>query len=193
MPPATESQVRIAMNTIQQTAADVGTSALPIVANLAKTVEDLSAAWASLPAPTRSGAVALVGIVGTAALVVGGTMKAVTAIAEMKTSLNALGVTSNLTGAKLKSAAVQAVALSAALIAFNAYQANAAQELDSTVTRVEDLASAMADAQKQSKTVNLDDTFKFSQGLLIKDEVNGVGDALRRALDPRSSTRWRAP
>lgn len=97
----TASQVQVSINNIRDAAIDLGTTLLPIVSDIASGVSTVSNAFGSLPDPLQS----VIGKATALALVVGGAgwfgAKAVLAVKTMRLALVELGITADVTKAKL--------------------------------------------------------------------------------------------
>lgn len=75
----TESQLKIAKNSLVNAGIEIGASVLPVLADVAGGVSDLASWFAALPAPVQSSVTQLGAIVGVTGLVAGGMMKLVPA------------------------------------------------------------------------------------------------------------------
>lgn len=156
-------------------------------------VQDLSAFVDKLAdaSPTAQGFVlAGLAIAGSAALIAGGFIKAVTSAAEMRTALNALSTDAPKLTGTLKGVAAAATIMAGAFIAAKAI--DMADSQDRMVTGLEDSTIALlatAKAAKETKlaygevTPELDQFFKRSDGSGLQANVDGLSDAFRR-LDP---------
>lgn len=78
----TESQLKLAKNAIVDAGIDIGSSILPVLADVAGQVSDLAGAFGSLPSPVQDSIVQLGAIAGASALLAGGLMKVVPATME---------------------------------------------------------------------------------------------------------------
>lgn len=131
----TASQVQVSINNIRDAAIDLGATLLPIVSDIASGVSTVSNAFGSLPDPLQS----IIGKATALALVVGGAgwfgAKAVLAVKTMRLALVELGITADITKAKLSTigigagaAALGVTALINTLDLMDSYQRRSAAE-----------------------------------------------------------------
>lgn len=110
------SQIKIAMNAVQDALIDVGGAIAPAVSAGAKAVGTLANAFTSLPGPAKDA----VGTVGMAtagiALVGGAAIASVPKIAAAKAGLDALGISAARTGVALKALGIGAAAVAAVAV-----------------------------------------------------------------------------
>jgi TP901 family phage tail tape measure protein len=149
-----------------------------------------------VPAPVLSTGAAIAGIAGTGALMAGGLMKGVAAAAELKTSMDTLGISTD--GAKGKLSAVGKAA-GVAAVAFAGFQLAAwagsqgqpaidsldvlAQKITDAGTNALDLDAAFAHMSDGAigsgrEIGNLDEAMNLKYGGGFKNAMLGLGDAL---------------
>ena len=88
----TAQKSKQAWASIKDSAIDVGDDLLPLIAGLMENVAGLADAFGELPGPVKSGVGALTGVAGVSLLAVGGAIKLVGAIQDMKLAFDALDV-----------------------------------------------------------------------------------------------------
>lgn len=113
----TASQGKIAINTMNQAAADLGEAFLPVVADAAKGLSAVSKGFITLPAGVKSAIAGVSGFTGVGLLAVGGTMKLVTGLQTLRTSADELGKTFPRLAAKIKGLSFTKVAIGAGIAA----------------------------------------------------------------------------
>lgn len=86
----TESQMKIAMNSIKDAGIEVGSYVLPILADLSAGVADMAGWFAGLPDPVQKTIVAVGGFGSVTALAVGGTLKMAGSISDSVTAMKNL-------------------------------------------------------------------------------------------------------
>ena len=97
----TESQVKVAWNNIKDAAIDAGGALLPVVADMAQGIAGLAQAYGAMSPQAQGTLTTTLAVAGGLLLVVGGTMKAVSAVSGFVTNLQALGVKADFTGEKV--------------------------------------------------------------------------------------------
>lgn len=178
----TESKIKIAWNNIQDSAITAGGVMLPVISDMATKAAGLAEAFGDLPDGMQRVAVGAGVMAAGGLLAVGGLAKMLTTGLELRSSLKELATISPKAGAGLKTvgkvAAVAAVALTAAAVA----NAAVGDSWKKGQASADDLAHSMANAK--AVALDLDDAFQFTDGALLVTKFDGVGAALKRALDP---------
>lgn len=169
----TESQIRIAWNNIKDDAITAGQEMLPAIQAVVEAVADLAGSFNSLPGPVKTGIVALAGIVGVTALVVGGVIKMVAAVNAGRAAMTGLAASSTTASAALAGvgrAGAVGAGITALVVGF-----------DILGSKVKDLANSTHAVDMGKLTgdlLRLGETGK-STGELLKnfgDDFRGVGD-----------------
>jgi TP901 family phage tail tape measure protein len=180
----TESQMKIAMNNIQQSGADMGKALLPMLSGASTEVVKLARAFSSMSDPAKAALVTTAATAAGVLLLAGGTMKAVVAVSEFRAAMTALGAGSLVTAGGVGKLTLRVAELTAAVALYQTYAASASKELQGTVTTADNLAASIGQARNSADMVNLNSSFNFDEGWLIKTKVDGLGDSLRMALEP---------
>ena len=144
-----DSRVKVAWNNIKDAAISFGSAALPVVSSAADGIAGLVAQFAQMPQAAQSTALVGATVAGGLLLAVGGTMKAVSAFANLKSSLSDLNV--NFDGAKGKIAAFgRATAIALPVIAAIGITMRAAQaDIDRSAMSLDQVADSMANIARQ--------------------------------------------
>jgi len=180
----TESQMKIAMNNVQQSAAEMGNVMLPILSDASTGVVKLAQSFSSMSSYDKGAVTSLLAVSAGVLLLVGGAMKAVSAAAEFKTAMAVMGVSAEALKGKLSVATVAVLALATAAVAYGAFAANTTKELQRSIVQADALAGSIGGARNAADMVDLNRTFQFDEGWVIKTKVDGLGDSLHMALDP---------
>ena len=88
----TAFKTEVAWNTIKDAAITAGSATLPVIAGLADGTATLVASFASLPQPVQATVGGLAALGGAGLVAVGGTLKLVSTVADLKGDLKTLGV-----------------------------------------------------------------------------------------------------
>lgn len=178
----TAAKAEIAWNSIKDNAIDAGQSILPVVAQVADVVGDVTGAFSSLPGPVKSGLGALTGIAGVSLLAVGGLMKVAASVADTRSAFGRMTADSSRTSMALGRVGKAAGAAAATVTAFSVAGALFGDSGDAKKVNV--FTKALLELSQGGKGAkdNLNDLFKVDapgySGMLYKN-VEGLGDALK--------------
>lgn len=188
----TESKVQVAWNNIKDSAITAGSVMLPVVQQAADGLAQLSQAFGSMSPDQQKFAVGAAAAVAGLLLVVGGGMKAIGMVRDLKDNLTGLGV--NFTGAgekakgmasKMAGAAAGVTALALAIALLGANQRNNAQPMDQVAQNVDTLAKAGTDLALVNKQIT--DALRGDSLTNVKD----LGTAFKSLGDmERMGTGW---
>ena len=176
----TGSKVTVATNRIKDATIEMGGAMLPVVASLAETIGGLADGFGKLPAPVKSAVTALGGVVAVGGLAGGGLIKAATSGVELWTSFKALRESSPQLAERLQGLGKAAIALGAAFTVAQIAQADWDRKTQEMISRGNDIASSLMGGRQ----ISLDQMFQFEEGVLIKERIRGIGDAMKQVLDP---------
>lgn len=174
------SKMQVALNNLTDAGIDLGSQLLPTVVSLAQGAADTARWFGQLPGPLKAGIMAMGGVVAVGGLAGGSILKLATSSSELAASWAAIKTASPGVASGMSRVATAAGVVSAALIALTMYQAQVQAEFDKTRVGADDIASTML---KMGQSYKLDDLFRLTDKSAagpLKQEINGVADALRR-------------
>lgn len=181
----TASQLKIARNNVKDAAIDFGAVLAPAIIKASDAVSGFANFMADLPSGVQSGIGGFAAIAGASALVVGGTVKAVTSVLDFKDSLAQLGLQSPKTASALgkvgKAAGILAALLAAGTVLDSAF-GNDGEGIGS-----EGLTKAMlgnADAVEAFSDQIGAYQQKSAAGWWNVNEISNYSDALDAAFNP---------
>lgn len=207
-----ESRIKIAWNSIQDAAITAGSAILPVVAQVADVVATMAQAFSQIPAPVAGAIAAIAGIGGAALLMVGGAMKAVKTISELKLALETLGLARAAAGiggmvgtlgayaGAAKSAASQTGLLTKSISAAKFGLGGLAIGLAAISIGGHITETAAIGFDKLSKSIDrsgssiqkLDFQFKNAEWAELQGGINGVGDAVSKLGEGSKWEEWNA-
>lgn len=194
-----ESKVKVAWNNIQDSAIDAGAVLLPTVAKVAETAANIGKAFGDLPAPIQGGVVAFGAITTAGALLVGGGIKVLGTVRDIRATFEDL----NSTGSKLpgtlgsigKAAGIAAGAYAALATAAALVASNQKDVTTSSTTFINALSGGAKNSTASAKAIS--DAFKGvsndydvlgrkveNTSGTLSTEVNSLGDAMKRVFNP---------
>ncbi|RAX50856.1 phage tail tape measure protein [Arthrobacter sp. AQ5-05] len=200
----TESKIKAAFSSIQDSAITFGGVMLPVVAGVAEAGAGIATAFAKIPAPIAGALTVLTGFVGVGALVAGVGMKMVGSFTSTIGGLKALGLEfPGLTGKmekfgnaapgvakKFAKFAGAAVAIGAVTVAIaKLAEASYMSKIDEGMGRV-DLAMAKIINNAPDATDALDDLFKNKDGAGLTDDIDSLGTAIDRTFNKTSGQKF---
>ena len=178
------AKVAVALNNVKDAGISFGAQFLPVVANVANAATNLAPGFGTLPGPMQAFIGTGAAVTAGALLIGGGLIKAATAGSELYASYTKLATEHPKLAKVLRNTAIAAAAAGVAFTAWQVIAANASAVLQKTITSTHDVSAAIMSAANAGKSFDLNKVFKFEEGVLLIDKVNGVGDALKRVLDP---------
>lgn len=189
----TESKVQVAWNNIKDAAITAGSVMLPVVQQAAEGLAQLSQAFGSMSPDQQRFAVGAAASVAGLMLLVGGGMKAVGAVRNLKDNLTGLGVDLSGAGDKAKTFAARYAAATAAVTGLviavqllGAAQRAQAQSTEQVTGNIETLAKAGTDLALVNKQIT-----DALRGDSLSSNVKSIGDAFRTLGDmDRMGTGW---
>lgn len=161
----TESQIRIAWNSIKDAAIEGGAVMLPVIADLASGVASMATSFGSLPAPVKAGVSGFAALAAGGLLAVGGLSKMLSTGLELRSSISELAKVSPRAASTIstvgKVAGVASVGMLALSVAAAAVQANVAR----TLPTVEDLKTGLSRLSNGAGSLSdLDSNFAGLEG-----------------------------
>jgi len=200
----TESKIKAALSSIQDSAITFGGVMLPVVAGVSEAVAGIATGFAKIPAPIAGALTVMTGFVGVGALVAGVGMKMVGSFTSTMGGLKALGLEfPGLTGkmekfgnaapgvakkfAKFAGAAVAITAVTVAVAKLA--EASYMSKIDEGMGRV-DLAMAKIINNAPDATDALDDLFKNTRGEGLTDDIDSLGSAIDRTFNKTSGQKF---
>lgn len=188
----TESKVQVAWNNIKDAAIDAGSVLLPVVQQAAEGLSTLTQAFGSMSPDQQRFAVGAAATAAGLLLVVGGGMKAIGMVRDLKDNLTGLGVNFAGVGEKAKGmaskmagAAAGITALALAIAVLGANQRANAQPIDQVAQNVDTLAKAGTDLALVNKQIS--DALRGDALTRVKD----LGTAFKSLGDmERMGTGW---
>jgi len=184
----TEAQVTIAWNNIQDAAIEAGSVLLPVIADMAKSLSELTQWFGGLPKPVKEAAVAIAAIVAAMGLVGGGVLKAVSGISQLTSSIGALrsegGKAGPVIGKFAKGLGILGGALIAAQLAGTLAKATGA--MNEFTPSIEKAADALIKAGTATDGRGLDELFTFAEGGAggpPTNQILGLADAMKRVTE----------
>lgn len=188
------SKVKIAWNKIKDASIDAGAVLLPIITGIVDGVAELAGAFGALPKPVQ-GTIVIMGVAGTAILLVGGgLLTLIPKIAATRVAFAALNASGSRMTGLMKGLGKAVGAAGLALIAFEVFNAAA---YNKRIYSMEELTRSIIGVTDAAKGVtSLDDVFSDFGTFAGKDiakEINSVGDAIARITTPQSNdgiNRW---
>lgn len=188
----TESKVQVAWNNIKDSAITAGSVMLPVVQQAAEGLSQLSQAYGSMSPDQQRFAVGAAATVAGLMLVVGGGMKAVGAVRNLKDNLTGLGVDFAGAGDKAKTFAARYAAATAAVTGLvvavqllGAAQRAQAQSTEQVTGNIETLAKAGTDLALVNRQIT--DALRGDSLTHVKD----IGTAFKSLGDmSRMGTGW---
>lgn len=181
------AKVAVALNNVKDAGISFGAQFLPVVANVANAATNMAQGFGNLPGPMQAFIGTGAAVTAGALLIGGGLIKAATAGSELYASYTKLATEHPKLAKGLRNTAIAAAAAGVAFTAWQVIAANASAALQKTITSTHDVSAAIMSAANAGKSFDLNKVFKFEEGILLIDKVNGVGDALKRVLDPSLS------
>lgn len=175
----TASKIAISWNKIKDSGIEAGGALLPVAADIADGLGKMATAFGDLPDPAKRSAATVVAVGAAGLLMVGGVAKAVSSVSQMRTSLRDLATESPRTSRALGTLGKAAAAAGAAMVALQIVGAISNSIKGTFTPTVEEAAKGLLDLAG-TPGANLDDKFKFETGVLIKDNVDGLGSAFDR-------------
>lgn len=189
-----ESKIRIAGNSLKDTAITIGGTFLPMVASAAEAIAGLSELIGKVPEPILKTAAALTGVVGVLSLVAGGALLLIPRLVETATALQTIRQSSLLSTSalgrvergmgKLSSVARGAgIALAAVAItapALNKWGETATKATGETADALQHFAGEAANASVSAGTLNQ----AFADIVYPTDELGEFGNAVNEVFDP---------
>lgn len=157
-----------------------GTGANDALRGLTQTATGVVDAIGRIPGPVLSVAGGLAGLVAAGGLAAGGLIKAITTARDLKTAWNDLVPSGSKLEGKLKAVGIAAGVAGAAFAALTVYSQIAATEWKKTTASAGDLAAKIS----ALGAVDLNKTFTFTEGALIKEQFDGIGASMQRLLNP---------
>ncbi|WP_432789238.1 phage tail tape measure protein [Brevibacterium sp. K11IcPPYGO002] len=191
-----ESKIKIAGNSLKDTAITIGGTFLPAVAELADGAAKLATAFGDLPEPVLKVSGALGAIAGTAALAGGAALILVPRIAETVTAFKALKTAmAGSTGAvgkmgrnlgRIKSvakgAALGLTAVALAAEPLSEWGNSAVEATDETADALQRLSGQIAQSKIDSATLNQ----AFTDIVAPTDELGEFGHAVQEVINPNA-------
>ncbi|WP_139194715.1 phage tail tape measure protein [Arthrobacter sp. UCD-GKA] len=200
----TESKIKAALSSIQDSAITFGGVMLPVVAGVSEAVAGIATGFAKIPAPIAGALTVMTGFVGVGALVAGVGMKMVGSFTSTMGGLKALGLEfPGLTGkmekfgnaapgiarkfAKFAGAAVAITAVTVAVAKLA--EASYMSKIDEGMGRV-DLALSKVINNAPDATDALDALFKNTRGEGLTDDIYSLGSAIDRTFNKTSGQKF---
>lgn len=200
----TESKIKAALSSIQDSAITFGGVMLPVVAGVSEAVAGIATGFSKIPAPIAGALTVMTGFVGVSALVAGVGMKMVGSFTSTIGGLKALGLEfPGLTGkmekfgnaapgiakkfAKFAGAAVAITAVTVAIAKLA--EASYMSKIDEGMGRV-DLALSKVINNAPDATDALDDLFKNTRGEGLTDNIDSLGSAIDRTFNKTSGQKF---
>ena len=183
------SRIQVAINNIKDAAITIGSALAPALADAADQIAAFAGWVGQLPPGLLSAAASTAALVGGLALVGGAVMKAVTALAGLKTALATLGVSGAVGGIGGLTGALARVAVPAGIAAAALYAAGTAIEAfrpQAAVRGIDQMTVALERAALggQQAATALDDMFRTVEGKQIAGGVDSLASAIERFGDP---------
>lgn len=179
------SKVAIAWNNIKDAAIDAGAVLLPIISTVMESVSGLASSFGSLPAPVQGTVTILALAAGGALLLGGGLLTLIPKIAATRVAFATLRTGGGQMVGTMGKIAKGAGIAGAALIAFQLASKVASREV---VVSSEEMTAAIIGVTDSAKGIgSLDSVFQNFGSYFGKDlagDINGVGDAVKRVVNP---------